>query len=144
MMIVHVVTVKVEEAAPAAAAAAAAPAAPAEPEVIKKGKTGEGRRESGEAEMKIRRIGRHEADRRSRQSRAGVPGTRHNVGFDGGGPAGRAAWRELESAPAEALIGEMAGGGHAARQAADVHESQRPGGARSAAVLQDRDRRTCS
>jgi large subunit ribosomal protein L25 len=39
MMIVHVVTVKAEEAAPeAAAAAAAAPAAPAEPEVIKKGK----------------------------------------------------------------------------------------------------------
>ena len=38
MMIVHVVTVKVEEAAPEAAAVAAAPAAPAEPEVIKKGK----------------------------------------------------------------------------------------------------------
>ena len=40
MMIVHVVTVKVEEepAPEAAAAAAAAPAAPAEPEVIKKGK----------------------------------------------------------------------------------------------------------
>jgi large subunit ribosomal protein L25 len=39
MMIVHVVTLKIEEEAPAAdAAAAAAPAAPAEPEVIKKGK----------------------------------------------------------------------------------------------------------
>ncbi len=37
-MIVHVVTLKVEEAAPAEAAAAA-PGAPAEPEVIKKGKT---------------------------------------------------------------------------------------------------------
>ena len=40
MMIVHVVTLKVEEEAPAAdAAAAATPGAPAEPEVIKKGKT---------------------------------------------------------------------------------------------------------
>ncbi len=38
MMIVHVVTLKVEEEAPAAAEAAAAPAAAAEPEVIKKGK----------------------------------------------------------------------------------------------------------
>jgi large subunit ribosomal protein L25 len=38
MMIVHVVTLKVEEEAPAAEAAVAAPAAPAEPEVIKKGK----------------------------------------------------------------------------------------------------------
>jgi large subunit ribosomal protein L25 len=39
MMIVHVVTLKIEEEAPAAdAAAAAAPAVPAEPEVIKKGK----------------------------------------------------------------------------------------------------------
>ena len=39
MMIVHVVTLKVEEEAPAAdAAAAATPGAPAEPEVIKKGK----------------------------------------------------------------------------------------------------------
>jgi large subunit ribosomal protein L25 len=39
MMIVHVVTLKIEEEAPAAeAAAVAAPAAPAEPEVIKKGK----------------------------------------------------------------------------------------------------------
>ena len=38
MMIVHVVTLKVEEEAPAAAEAAAAPAAVAEPEVIKKGK----------------------------------------------------------------------------------------------------------
>ena len=39
MMIVHVVTLKVEEEAPAAEAVAAAPgAAPAEPEVIKKGK----------------------------------------------------------------------------------------------------------
>jgi large subunit ribosomal protein L25 len=37
-MIVHVVTLKVEEEAPAADAAAAAPAAPVEPEVIKKGK----------------------------------------------------------------------------------------------------------
>jgi large subunit ribosomal protein L25 len=43
MMIVHVVTIKVEEApaADAAAATAAAPAAPAEPEVIKKGKKDE-------------------------------------------------------------------------------------------------------
>ena len=41
MMIVHVVTLKIEEEAPAAdvAAAAATPGAPAEPEVIKKGKT---------------------------------------------------------------------------------------------------------
>ena len=39
MMIVHVVTLKIEEEAPAAeAAAVAAPVAPAEPEVIKKGK----------------------------------------------------------------------------------------------------------
>jgi large subunit ribosomal protein L25 len=38
MMIVHVVTLKVEEEAPAAADAAAAPAPAAEPEVIKKGK----------------------------------------------------------------------------------------------------------
>jgi large subunit ribosomal protein L25 len=38
MMIVHVVTLKVEEEAPAADAAAAAPGAAAEPEVIKKGK----------------------------------------------------------------------------------------------------------
>jgi large subunit ribosomal protein L25 len=38
MMIVHVVTLKVEEEAPAADAAAAAPGAVAEPEVIKKGK----------------------------------------------------------------------------------------------------------
>src|SRR6185312_287435 len=40
MMIVHVVTLKIEEEAPAAdaAAAAATPATPAEPEVIKKGK----------------------------------------------------------------------------------------------------------
>jgi large subunit ribosomal protein L25 len=47
MMIVHVVTVKVEEApAPeAAAAVAAAPAAPAEPEVIKKGKKEEDKEE---------------------------------------------------------------------------------------------------
>jgi large subunit ribosomal protein L25 len=50
MMIVHVVTVKVEEvpAAPEAAAAAgtaAAPAAPAEPEVIKKGKKEEDKEE---------------------------------------------------------------------------------------------------
>lgn len=48
MMIVHVVTVKVEEApAPAegAAPAAAAPAAPAEPEVIKKGKKEEEKEE---------------------------------------------------------------------------------------------------
>jgi large subunit ribosomal protein L25 len=37
-MIVHVVTLKVEEEAPAADAVAAAPGAPAEPEVIKKGK----------------------------------------------------------------------------------------------------------
>ena len=37
-MIVHVVTLKVEEEAPAADAAAAAPGAAAEPEVIKKGK----------------------------------------------------------------------------------------------------------
>jgi large subunit ribosomal protein L25 len=37
-MIVHVVTLKVEEEAPAAEAVAAAPAAAAEPEVIKKGK----------------------------------------------------------------------------------------------------------
>jgi large subunit ribosomal protein L25 len=39
MMIVHVVTPKVEEEAPAAEAVAAAPGAAAEPEVIKKGKT---------------------------------------------------------------------------------------------------------
>jgi len=39
MMIVHVVTLKVEEEAPAADAVAAGAAAPAEPEVIKKGKT---------------------------------------------------------------------------------------------------------
>ena len=39
MMIVHVVTLKVEEEAPAADAAAAAPTVAAEPEVIKKGKT---------------------------------------------------------------------------------------------------------
>ncbi len=39
MMIVHVVTLKVEEEAPAAEAAAAAPGAAVEPEVIKKGKT---------------------------------------------------------------------------------------------------------
>src|SRR5262245_31419282 len=47
MMIVHVVTVKVEEApAPeAAAVAAAAPAVPAEPEVIKKGKKEEDKEE---------------------------------------------------------------------------------------------------
>ena len=46
MMIVHVVTVKVEEAPAAdAAAAAAAPAAPAEPEVIKKGKKEEDKEE---------------------------------------------------------------------------------------------------
>jgi large subunit ribosomal protein L25 len=40
MMIVHVVTLKIEEEAPAAdaAAVAATPVAPAEPEVIKKGK----------------------------------------------------------------------------------------------------------
>jgi large subunit ribosomal protein L25 len=38
MMIVHVVTLKIEEEAPAAEAAVATPAAPAEPEVIKKGK----------------------------------------------------------------------------------------------------------
>ncbi len=38
MMIVHVVTLKVEEEAPAVEAAAATPATPAEPEVIKKGK----------------------------------------------------------------------------------------------------------
>jgi len=38
MMIVHVVTLKVEEEAPAAAEVVAAPAAAAEPEVIKKGK----------------------------------------------------------------------------------------------------------
>jgi large subunit ribosomal protein L25 len=38
MMIVHVVTLKVEEEAPAAEAAAALPGAAAEPEVIKKGK----------------------------------------------------------------------------------------------------------
>jgi large subunit ribosomal protein L25 len=38
MMIVHVVTLKVEEEAPAAEAAAAAPGAAVEPEVIKKGK----------------------------------------------------------------------------------------------------------
>src|SRR6185295_14202216 len=38
MMIVHIVTVKVEEPAPEAAAVAATPATPAEPEVIKKGK----------------------------------------------------------------------------------------------------------
>jgi large subunit ribosomal protein L25 len=37
-MIVHVVTLKVEEEAPAAEAAVAAPTAPVEPEVIKKGK----------------------------------------------------------------------------------------------------------
>jgi len=41
MMIVHVVTVKVEEAPAADAAAAATPATPAEPEVIKKGKKDE-------------------------------------------------------------------------------------------------------
>ena len=45
MMIVHVVTVKVEEAPAADAAAAAAPAAPAEPEVIKKGKKDEDKEE---------------------------------------------------------------------------------------------------
>jgi large subunit ribosomal protein L25 len=46
MMIVHVVTVKVEETpAPDAAAAAAAPTAPAEPEVIKKGKKDEDKEE---------------------------------------------------------------------------------------------------
>jgi large subunit ribosomal protein L25 len=38
MMIVHVVTLKIEEEAPAAEAAAVAPTVPAEPEVIKKGK----------------------------------------------------------------------------------------------------------
>jgi hypothetical protein len=40
MMIVHVVTLKIEEEAPPAeaAAAVATPAAPVEPEVIKKGK----------------------------------------------------------------------------------------------------------
>jgi large subunit ribosomal protein L25 len=38
MMIVHVVTLKIEEEAPAAEAVAATPAVPAEPEVIKKGK----------------------------------------------------------------------------------------------------------
>ncbi len=46
MMIVHVVTVKVEEAPAADAAAGAAPAAAAEPEVIKKGKKDE---DEGEA-----------------------------------------------------------------------------------------------
>ena len=47
MMIVHVVTIKVEEApaADAATAAAAAPATPAEPEVIKKGKKDEDKEE---------------------------------------------------------------------------------------------------
>ncbi|HET7219939.1 MAG TPA: 50S ribosomal protein L25 [Vicinamibacterales bacterium] len=45
MMIVHVVTLKVEEEAPAAEAAAV-PSAPAEPEVIKKGKTEKEKEES--------------------------------------------------------------------------------------------------
>jgi large subunit ribosomal protein L25 len=46
MMIVHVVTIKVEETpTPEAAAAAATPAAPAEPEVIKKGKKEEDKEE---------------------------------------------------------------------------------------------------
>ena len=45
MMIVHVVSVKVEEAPAADAAAAATPATPAEPEVIKKGKKDEDKEE---------------------------------------------------------------------------------------------------
>jgi large subunit ribosomal protein L25 len=45
MMIVHVVTVKVEEAPAADAAVAATPATPAEPEVIKKGKKDEDKEE---------------------------------------------------------------------------------------------------
>ena len=57
LMIVHVVAPKAEEVA-VAADAAVAPAAPAEPEVIKKGKTDEGRGREGREEEVARRSGR--------------------------------------------------------------------------------------
>ena len=53
MMIVHVVTLRVEEEpAPADAVAAAATAAPAEPEVIKKGKVEKPEEEAAAKEKK--------------------------------------------------------------------------------------------
>ena len=55
-------------------------------------------------------------------------GTRHNVGFAAvdllAARHGAAGSRRAGRGP----DGQMAGGEHAARQAADVHESQRPGG----------------
>ena len=73
MMIVHVVTLKVEEEAPAAEAVAAAPAAAVEPEVIKKGKADKEKEERAEADRWTRQpraeVRRHAAQRRLRRRR---------------------------------------------------------------------------
>ena len=71
-------------------------------------------------------------------------GTRHNVGFEVLDLLAGRHRLDWESAPAEALIAKWRAGIRAARQAADVHEPQRPGRRRAAAVLQDRRSRTCS
>ena len=73
-------------------------------------------------------------------------GTRHNVGFDGGGPAGRrgTAWSGSRRRRPRRWSRKWRAAGGAARQAADVHEPERPRRSAGCCVLQDRAARTCS
>ena len=116
LMLVHVVTPKVE-AEPEAAEAEAA-ATPAEPEVIKKGKAEkeEGRgREQGRSSRRSRQtaaratLSAREADRRPRQPGAEVPRHPAQRRLRGGRRAGAARHGgAFEAAPAEALMARAA------------------------------------
>ena len=146
-MIVHVVPPKAEEVAAPAEAGAAAAGRRAEPEVIKKGKdektrTRRTRRSSacGRAERLTMKLP-DEARCRFRQSRAGStpgPGTTSASMWSICWPSGTASTGSGAGRGAGRAAGGAGGG--AARQAADVHEPERPGGRRAAAVLQDRRR----
>ena len=155
LMLVHVIMPKAEEVGGARPKPVAAPTATAEPEVIKKGKKDE---EATRRDKKAR-----DEDRRSRR-RAGVAesssssgsairapkyrGTRHNIGFAVVDEVARRAGVAFESAPVEALIAQ-----NPSRRIATLDpvllakpltfmNAQRRGGRRTAAVLQDRPRRS--
>ena len=138
MMIVHVVTLKVEEEAPAAEAAArAGRGSGARGHQEGQDRQGEGRvaRATGETPCEL---SSDEADRRARQPRAKVRRHQAQRRLRRHRRAGRAAWGQLGVGAGRRVDGTMARRWCAAGQAADVHEPQRPRRRRAAALLQDR------